>query len=172
MAGKPMTVSSAEPEKVTVKKFKNEDLIPCRSITNGELLMIGPKTGNLYKWANYDEITDVEYSDLLYDVRSSDARFAMYPRFIVLDDDFIAQNKKLSDLYAKVYSVDDLRSVLIKTTPSEMKKIIIELPTGIQQTIKGLASTMIQEGSLDSVKKIKVIDDLFGTQLLLTLAEN
>ena len=67
--------------------FDKEDLIPCRSITFGELLMVGAKTKFVYKWADYDDVQEVEYQDLIYDVKIPGGSYSRFPRFIVIDDD-------------------------------------------------------------------------------------
>ena len=46
------------------RKFAQDDLIPCRSITFGELLLTGTKSKLLYSWANYGDVTEVELQDL------------------------------------------------------------------------------------------------------------
>ena len=51
--------------KKAARKYAPEDMITCRSLTYGELLMTGKKTKVLYSWANYGDVTDVEYQDLL-----------------------------------------------------------------------------------------------------------
>lgn len=152
------------------KKFKNDDLIECRSITNGELLMVGDKTKYLYKWADYGDIEQVEYQDLLYDTRSNSSQSnTMRPRFIVLDEDFISQNKALNEVYKKFYGVNDLKELILNTDANELVSKLPEYPLGIQESIKGLAATLIEEGALDSISKVKVLDKYFDTNLLLTL---
>lgn len=152
------------------KKFAKDDLIEVKSITNGELLLIGKKTNNLYQWADYGDVTEIEYQDLLYSVRSAGGNSAAFtPCFVVLDDDFVKQNKALSDLYDKIYSVNDLRKIL-ELSQKELEKELKELPIGVKNTVKGLAATMIDNGELNSLDVIKTIDDVLGSSLLLTLA--
>lgn len=167
-------IEESEPVKEVVVKekriFKNDDLIPCRSITNGELLMVGNKTNILYRWADYDDVAEVEYQDLIYEARVSRSSFVSYPRFIILDEDFVEQNRQVAEIYEKMYTVKDLRNIL-NMSPMEMRNIIPSLPQGAKESIKGLAATMIHNGQLDSVKKIKVLDELFDTDMMKILSE-
>ena len=48
-----------------VKEYNGDDLIPCRSMTKGELICVGKKSKETYMWADYGDITEVEYQDLL-----------------------------------------------------------------------------------------------------------
>jgi len=153
-----------------IKKFKNTDLIPCKSVTNGELLMIGDKTGILYRWADYGDVESVQYQDLLYSARSARNGYVKYPRFIILDDDFVDQNPDIKKIYDNMYSSTELKDVL-DLPVSQMKKVIADLPDGAKESLKGLCATMIDNGTLDSLKKIKALDEIFGTDLLLVLSD-
>ena len=46
-----------------------------------------------------------------------------------------------------------------------MKDTILSLPKGAQDSIKHLASKMVSDGRLDSVRKIKVLDEIFDTEM-------
>lgn len=157
-----------EPKK---RVFKNTDSISCKSITNGELLVIGKKTGNLYKWAEYGDIEDMEYQDLVYELKSGgDRSIVMAPYFIVLDDDFVLDNPKLNDFYKTIYSVNDLEKIL-KLPIAELKKVVSELPLGVKESLKGLAVTKINDKRLTDLNVIKALDEVFGTNLLLIVTQ-
>lgn len=148
--------------------FNKEDMIPCRSITFGELLMVGAKTKFVYKWADYDDVQEVEYQDLIYDVRIPGGSYSRFPRFVVLDDDFIEQNPILNEVYSTIYSKSDIRKIL-DLSPNELKKVVSELPKGVRDSLKTMVATMITNGSFDSMNKIKILDEIFDTQMALTL---
>ena len=52
------------------KKYEAHDLILVRSITQGTLLFPGKKSGILYRWESYGDLTEVEYQDL-YTLKAS-----------------------------------------------------------------------------------------------------
>ena len=161
-------VANETPVNTEKRIFNKEDLIPCRSITFGELLMVGAKTKFVYKWADYDDVQEVEYQDLVYDVKIPGGSYSRFPRFVVLDDDFIEQNPVLNDVYSKTYSKSDIRNIL-DLSPNEIKKIVPELPRGVRDSLKTMVATMITNGSFDSMNKIKILDEIFDTQMALTL---
>ena len=68
------------------KKFTAGDLITCRSVTNGKLVLAGAKSKLNYTWANYGDTTEVEFQDLqaLYSTKS---KFIFAQLFIIADDD-------------------------------------------------------------------------------------
>jgi hypothetical protein len=161
-------VETAKAEKK--KTYDKEDGILCKSITNGLLLVTGEKSNILYKWADYGDVEEVEYQDLIYMIRSRKA--CIYkPRFVIQDEDIVAQYPELKTLYDSLYSTKDLTEILNLPIP-QMKAAIAELPDGALEAIKGVAASNIYAGRYDSVKKIKALDEIFGTQLLLTLAQN
>lgn len=151
--------------KVEPKRFAQDDLIPCKSITAGELLMVGERTKMLYRWADADDIQDVEYQDLIYATRSNSG-FVFKPRFIIMDNDFVAQNPKVKERYDTMYTNKELRDIIM-LSPKEIKKIVPTLPEGAKESLKSMASTMIDNGVLDSVARIKVLDELFDTNMML-----
>lgn len=164
-------VSSA-PKKATEvkeskKKFAPSDLIPCVSITPGELFVVGDKTKILYTWADADDVIEIEYQDLAYAARAKD-KMMYKPRYIVQDDDFLKEFPHLEEVYNGLYSVGDLEDIL-KLTPARMESAINALPEGAKDALQTLIATKIRDGSLDSVKRIQKLDDIFDTKMLMRL---
>lgn len=160
-------------EKVVETKqrvFEAEELIPCRSMVSGRLFIKGVRSNILYTFADYNDVCEIEYRDLIYMCRSSNNKFIYEPMIIIDDEDFVAQNSKVADLYASMYTNGDLIDIISLPT-SQMIEVISTLPSGCQETLKGIISTMIDNGTLDSVQKIKALDELFGTNMLLTLVQ-
>lgn len=158
-------VEKKEPEKVEKVKrtFKDSDGILCRSITQGGLYMEGAKTHMLYEWVEYGDVTFVEYSDLAAAVRIK-SNYVFSPLFIVDDEDFVNEFPQLKKFYTENYSINDLETIL--SYPVErMQEEIKALPKSAIESLKVLAASSINDGDLDSVSKIKVLDDLFGTKL-------
>lgn len=168
-ANKAAEVSEKVAEAPAVKKFQDTDLITCTSITTGILAMIGVKSGTAYTWDTMGDVTDVEYRDLISAVRRK-SPFVYAPRFIIQDEDFLSQHKDIADLYANLYSAGDLRQVL-KLSPSQLRSAIKDMPYGAQDTLKTVAIMAIDDGSLDSVQRVKVLDEVLGTDMLARLTK-
>ena len=164
-----MATKSETTETTKVKKFAKTTLIPCRSICTGVLYVEGPNSKNDYMWWDFGDIQDVQYQDLDAYVKRH-ATCVYKPQFIIEDDDYIAQNPDIKAVYDSMYTTSDLRDIL-NLPVSQMKKAITELPLGAKEAIRGLAPTMIENKKLDSIEKIRVLDEIFGTQLILTVAQ-
>ena len=153
-------------EKREPKKFEATDGIPCRSITSGGLYMSGIKSHIMYEWSDNGDVTEVEYQDIVAAIRSN-VSYISKPYFIIEDEDIIAQFPQLNKIYASMYSFKDLRDVLTELPAKTMKTTILSLPEGAKESIKNIASQMISNGTLDSVQKIKILDEIFNTELML-----
>ena len=152
------------------KEFGQEDLIICRSMVSGQLFVDGVRSGLLYTFADYNDTCEIEYRDLIYLVRSYKDKTIYEPRIIIEDEDFIAENPKLAELYESMYTKGDLMEI-INLPISQMIDTINALPMGCKNALKGITATMIDNGQLDSIQKIKALDEIFGTNMLLTLVQ-
>ena len=154
----------------TKKEFGQEDLILCRSMVSGQLFVDGVRSGLLYTFADYNDTCEIEYRDLIYLVRSYKDKTIYEPRIVIEDEDFIAENPKLAELYESLYTKGDLMEI-INLPLSQMVDTINALPMGCRNALKGIAATMIDNWQLDSIQKIKALDEIFETNMLLTLVQ-
>lgn len=156
--------SKKAPAKVT-RKYAPDELITCRSITYGELLLAGKKSKLLYSWANYGDTTEVEYQDLQA-LKSTKSSYLYRPRFVVEDEELVEQwGKDFVDMYKNIVDVD--AEDLFKLPIGQFKAKLKKATKGVQQAVKNIAGEKIMNGSLDSLAKIKAIDEVLGTDLKL-----
>lgn len=155
-----------KPQKKTPRKFAQDDLILCKSVTYGELLLPGKKSKLLYIWSNYGDTTEVEFQDLQA-LRSTRSSYLMNPYFVIEDEELLEQWPELKTLYDKTMAldVDKLFSLPI----NQFKKRLREIPVGFKEPIKNIAGAKIRDGSLDSISKINALDEILGTELKLMI---
>lgn len=161
-------VVEEKPKEVEIKKkreFKETDGILCRSVTPGALYMIGKKTGMLYEWNAYGHEYEVEYRDLVIAVRTR-SDFVFGPMFIIEDEDFINEFKIVKKFYEESYNNTDLEHIITLPT-QEMKDAILALPPVAKENFKSMAATAVREKRLDSLEKIRLLDEMFGIDLRL-----
>ncbi len=159
---KKMETKAVEP--VAKREYKGDDLIPCRSMTKGELIYVGKKTKEVYTWADYDDITEVEYQDLLA-LKSAKSPFIFDTLFIIEDEELIetAKWKDVKVVYEKIYSNDV--PTLISMDINKFKKVFPNLPNGLKKAVVTEVATQMEAGTFDSIQKIKLIDELCNTDL-------
>lgn len=168
IADENMAVEDTKPAVKQPKKFAPDDMIPCRSNTFGELLLTGPKTRLLYRWANYGDVTEIPFQDLQA-LRSTRSSYLFRPRFIIEDEDLVELwAKDFKEMYSNVImeDMDELFELPVNQFKARLKKA----PRGVQQAVKNIAGEKILNGSLDSLAKIKAIDEILGTDLKLYLS--
>lgn len=149
----------------TAKRYAPGDMIPCRSITYGELLLTGTKSKMLYTWANYGDVTEMEFQDLQA-LKSTRSSYLFKPRFIIEDPELVEQwSNDLGKMYKEIVDVDveDMFRLPLNQFKSKLKKA----PAGVQQAVKNVAGEKILNGTLDSLAKIRAIDEILNTDLKL-----
>jgi hypothetical protein len=150
----------------TPKKFEAMDGVLCRSIVDGVLVMEGIKSKNFYKWADMNDVAEVEYQDLVSAVRSNTS-YVFAPHFIIEDEDFLAQFPQVQKVYDSMYTTTDLKEIL-RLPVTTMMKEIESLPNGSRDNLREIAGKMVLNGQLDSVQKIKALDGFYNTNFLVT----
>lgn len=159
-------ITKEEFQKKAPRKFAQDDVILCKSVTFGELLLPGKKSQLLYTWADYGDATEVEFQDLQA-LRSTRSAYLNAPYFVIEDEELLEQWPELKTLYAKVAAldVDNLFNLPI----NQFKKKLREIPVGFKDSIKNIAGDKIRNGSLDSIAKINALDEILGTELKLMI---
>lgn len=167
---KPKKIESAEEviekPKKEPRKFAQDDMILCKSVTYGELLLPGKKSKLLYIWSNYGDTTEVEFQDLQA-LRSTRSAYLMNPYFVVEDEELLEQWPELKALYDKTMALDI--DSLFNLPINQFKKRLREIPVGFKDPIKNIAGEKIRNGSLDSIAKINALDEILGTELKLMI---
>ena len=151
--------------KKSVKKFNPDDMILCQSICVGQTFVKGFKSGIIYTFEALGAEEYIEYRDLVAAVRSKDS-ILFKPFIIVLDEDFINEQKTLKSFYENMYTPEDFEE-FFTLRPNQMVEALNNMPVGVRDTIKSMAVGRIQDGTFDSVVRIKALDNYFGTKMML-----
>lgn len=150
------------------KTYQPSDMIMCRSVTHGELIFLGRKSGLQYSWSNIGDETPVEYQDLqaAYSIKS---RFLTDPLFVIEDDALV---KKWGNMLQSVYDGLDSGDAeqLLQLPPDALRKALTTASNGMRKSVMSLAAEKIINNELDSLSRIRVIDDVLGTELIKMIA--
>ena len=152
------------------RQFNQNDLILCRSVTTGWLGCSG-KSGQYYVFENFGDECEIEYQDL-FALKSRRSNYIYAPHFIIEDEELL-ENPRWADV-AKFYE-DEVYSTdideVLNLPPSNFKSALEKLPKGIAKSLQVRVAEKIEDGTFDSLKKIKAIDEVFGTDFRSILAE-
>lgn len=157
-------VAKVTPTKKVTKKYSPNDLIECRSVTGGELILIGDKSRLQYTWADYGDTAWVEYQDLQA-LQSRRSGFIVKPRFIIEDEDLVEQwGSILKPIYDKIntQTIEDFFGLPLNKFKAQLKI----MPEGLKDAIKTKAVQMIQDDELYDIRKVREIDAAWGTDFV------
>jgi hypothetical protein len=156
--------TTSAPVKKTPKKYAPNDLIECRSVTGGELILIGQKSQLQYTWADYNDTAWVEYQDLQA-LQSRRSNFLMKPRFVIEDDELVEQwGSMLKPIYDKVINqnIEDFFELPL----NKFKAQLSVMPIGLKDAVKTKAVQMIKDDELYDIRKVREIDAAWGTDFV------
>ena len=114
--------------KVNIKKFSPDDMILCQSVCVGQTFVKGFKSGTIYTFEALGAEEYIEYKDLVAAVRSKDS-ILFKPFIIVLDEDFINEQKTLKSFYENMYTPEDFEE-FFKLRPNQMVEALNNMPVG------------------------------------------
>ena len=157
---------AAQETKKTVRRkisdIDRSELVPCRSLVEGLLVYKSARTGMRYVWEEFGSVEFIEYGELVT-MRSSSPRF-LRDCWIAVEDEDVAEALGLAKEYASASEVMDLDSFFDKKA-SELEEVVPNLPKGIKDTIATKARKMVEDGSLDSRNKIRVLEEGLNVEL-------
>ena len=158
------TPKKVEPIKKAPKKYAPDERIECRSVTGGELLLVGPKSQLLYTWSDYNDTAFVEYQDLQA-LQSRKSGFLVKPRFVIEDEELVEQwGSMLKPIYEKIttQSVEEFFELPL----NKFKAQLNVMPDGLKDAIKTKAVQMIHNDELYDIRKVREMDAAWGTDFV------
>jgi len=159
-------VGEKQPQKFSRMKkptLDKNELIPVMNITNGPLLYKSLKTGMSVKFEQYGDVEYLEVGELLT-MRSSQKRYLEEPWMLIMDEE-IVNYLGLDKLYKKLISPQNVDKIFTFDQPT-FQEIIENAPMGYNQLIISRAKQRLKDGSLDSLAKIKILEEKFNIQLV------
>lgn len=155
------------PKKVNKPKHDPSELVLCRSVRFGELILIGPKTKMRYSWSNEGDLREVEYQDLV-SWRALHSKYLFDPMIIIEDEDIREEwNADLGALYNKVQEID--LKEMFKLPHRQFMAQLKKLPESMKSSVQNMAYAMVQDGTLYDLRIIKGIDETLGTELVMMI---
>ena len=156
-------------------KFSDDTLISVKSNVFGTLIYINHKTGDEVRWDNFGETQTLSVGDL----RAMKAKqLAFYKEnWIVFEgiedsseeyEDIDVQDiydvLQVSQYYKDYLCPNDLNEVFNWTT-TEMRNKIPRMTKSVREAIAIRANELITEGILDSMSKVKTLEEILNCQL-------
>lgn len=152
--------------KKSVRQFKLDDMIPCRSVTPYGVTLESPDKTMIYRWRNWGDVEMVRYKDLQSWRRNS---IITDPMILIEDADLVEQWKRdIGDVYKPFIGVE-YPEELFDMSDDDFEKLLRTGNRTVKQIIATTAMSMIRAENYPDVKKIRIIDDVLGTMLMQVL---
>ncbi len=164
-------------EKVTKTKerlvLKDTDEVVVKSNVFGELIYINDRTGDQIVWENYGDEQVLSAKDIR-DMKAKQQSFFKEGWISIIDSNCVNFDEyTLKDVYDALqigrYYADDLVSFDLDTvfTLSEdaLRKKVTNMSNTVKRTVIIRANDKIKDGSLDSIKKVKMLEEVLGCEL-------
>lgn len=146
--------------------YQATDLIPCRNVFGGKLLMEGRKSKNTYFWEEFGEVNEVEYQDLISEMVNSRSDYLYGPLIYIMDEELVNSKPKLKNFYSQfTINTDQLKKVLKSQNVNEIKNVLNTIPNTLAQSVPNIVVGMIDEGEIRDPAVLRTIDKALGTDL-------
>lgn len=138
------------------KKLNRDDLIVVMNNTAGRLAHGSRKTGQEWLFTEYGQTDEMELSELVT-LNNSSPAMLREPWLLILDDEAV-EYLGLKKLYENVLTEDEMEE-FFNSDLEQMEKLLDKLPKGMKELIAGLAKKKVEDNTLDSISKIKLIEE-------------
>ena len=155
------TEKNTKPARAKRIEIDRNELITCRSTVSGRLIY---RTGEKDKivWSDFGSERELEMGELIR-MKGEHPKY-LTDMLIVIDDEEAAEYLGLKKLYEDLFELEDLDSLFEKSN-KELEDLLPKLPSGLKKTLATHARRLVEERTLDSLSKIRLIEQALGTDL-------
>lgn len=162
----------AKPQRQKRKEIDRNELIACRSSVNGRLIYISPRSKEKFIWDDFGAVEYVEMGELMT-MKSSHPKFLKDVQLII-DDEEAAEYLGMTKIYDEMAQLDDLDDLddFFDKEPDEIAELLPKLPEGLKKAVGTRARALVEEGLLDRISKIRLIEQELGVDLQLFIPKH
>lgn len=165
----------SEQKVITKTKKKSKVKIPldldvaCRSAVRGTLSYLSKRqNGYQVVWNDFGDEQFIEFQELV-SMRNTDLRFFKDNWIVIEDsDEYTAEEimdaLKVSQYYKVKIDIDNFDSIF-NESPDTIKQIVSKMSKGLKETVGMRAKQLYYHGKLDSVSKIKALEESLGIEI-------
>ena len=147
------------------KKIDPNQIITVYNGFHGSMYYRSRKTGELYQWDGFGDEQDMELSELKNAKSSSKKHFINNWFMFDEDDAWVIEYLGVGRYYKNAVSIDGFDDIFTKS-PAEIAEIVNGMSAGQKRSAAYRAQQMIEGGEIDSMKKISVLENCLGVELV------
>ena len=159
----PKKESVVETPSPVKRKYEKDDMIPVKSLFEGEVILVGRRTKQDYHMTELGEVIEVEYQDINAEIISGQSPYIYTPLILVMDEELVSTKPKLKALYESLVPIEDIHRVIEDGDIDELREMVKHMPKGQIDLTKNIVASKIAEGRLGNMRIVKNIDRLLGT---------
>lgn len=142
--------------------IKDDDLIPVMNGLTGGLTHKSVNTGRIWKFESFGQIEKMPFSEIVSLMNRNPKVF--HECWLIILNREIQEYYGLTEKYRYILTPKNVEKIFKKDI-SQLRHFIENAPIAMKVTFFHKARELYQQGRLDSVKKIKFIQDTFGISL-------
>jgi len=155
--------AAEEKQPFKLANFDPEQYVTVRNGFQGMLVYVSKRSGETFVWDNFGDEQEISLRELKNAKNASKGFFAN--NWFMFDDDWVVDYLGVRQFYKNSVSVDAIDSMFDKSI-EELEKILDNIPNGQKRTIAYRARTLIENGKIDSLKTITLLEKKLGIQLI------
>ena len=140
----------------------DKDLVLCMSGVNGDLNFSSPLSNFRVQTKDFGQTMKIPYGDLAYVHNIAPDAFEQ-GKIVILNKQ-VQQEFGLEDVYKHVITPKNVREV-IKLEADELQDFLAQMPKAMKVSLYNEARKMYQQGKIDSIKTVKVIEEEYNVSL-------
>lgn len=169
--------NSDRPQTSVVRKLKLDDNVSLLVSSNrfGELIYINHKTGDKYAWENMGDVQSLYVSDIR--AMKSNQRKFLEDNWVfingIADSSEEYENVDVTEIYEALQISNYYKDFLCPTnlndvfnwSVADIRNKVSKMPVSTRETIAIRANELIRAGIIDSIAKVKVLEEVIGCEL-------
>lgn len=146
-----------EPVRKVKRTVDRNEIVICRSVYDGMLCYINPKTGENWYW-NYGDEHEMTVGDLLG--MSGNSKIFLTAPWIIVDteDDVILEKLGVKEIYENIALVEDVEE-LFSQPISEISRRLDLTPKAYKENLATTVAKLIEEERLYDTRVIRLLEE-------------
>lgn len=170
VAAEPVITPTEPVVKIKATDLPRDLYVPCVCmIRSGKLIYVSKRTiGYTVMWNNYMDVQYIELAELMA-MRSSESKF-FTENWIAIDDTFeyrdaVMERLRINDMYKNTPNPTALDN-LFKLDIQLMKQRVQMMTATLKETVYAQAKDCIANQNLDSIVRIRALEEALGRSLI------
>lgn len=138
------------------RKIERDELVTVMNYTTGKVVYQSKKTGAEWVFHEFGDTDEIEVNELVT-MKNAHRRYLTEPWLFILDED-VVDYLGLNKVYENLLEPEEVDR-FFELSSNKMREILEKAPSGLKQLIASKAIQKIKDGSLDSMSRIKVIEE-------------